>query len=87
MPARIIRRGTVPYPPIARAQRIQGTVLLSVLVSETGQVLEVRILRGVSGVGLNEAAERIMRTSTFSPPTKDGVRVKAWTTVPVDFKL
>ena len=26
------------------------------------------------------------RTST-SAPTKDGVRVKAWTTVPVDFKL
>ena len=37
--------------------------------------------------GLNEAAEQIVRKSVFSPPTKDGVRVKAWTTVPVDFKL
>jgi protein TonB len=88
VPPRIIRRGSVPYPPLAKAQRVQGTVLLSVLVSETGQVLEVRVLRGVSqAVGLNEAAERIMRTSTFTPGTIDGVRVKSWTTVPVDFKL
>jgi TonB family protein len=86
VPARILRRGVVPYPPMAKAQRVQGTVVLSVLVSETGQVLEVRVLRGV-GAGLNEAAEQIMRRSTFAPPTKDGVRVKAWTTVPIDFKL
>jgi protein TonB len=85
VPARVLRRGAVPYPPMARAQRIQGTVMLSVLVSETGQVLQVRVLRGVGA--LNDAAEQIMRRSTFSPPMKDGVRVKAWTTVPVDFKL
>jgi TonB family protein len=86
VPARVLRRGVMPYPPMAKAQRIQGTVVLSVLVSESGQVLQVRVLRGVAG-GLNEAAEQIMRRSTFSPPTKDGVRVKAWMTVPVDFKL
>jgi TonB family protein len=69
-------------------QRVQGTVLISVLVSETGQVLETRLVHGIDRpVGLNEAAEQIVRRSTFSPPTKDGVRVKAWTTVPVDFKL
>ncbi|MGZ8830109.1 MAG: protein kinase domain-containing protein, partial [Thermoanaerobaculia bacterium] len=43
VPPRILRRGGVPYPPMARAQRVQGTVVLSVLVSETGQVLQVRI--------------------------------------------
>ncbi|MFP5248058.1 MAG: energy transducer TonB, partial [Thermoanaerobaculia bacterium] len=85
---RMLRRGTVTYPAIARAQRIEGTVLTNVLVSETGQVLEVRILRGVNRpVGLNEAAEQAMRRSSFSPGTKDGVRVKAWVTVPVEFKL
>jgi TonB family protein len=86
--ARMLHRGTVPYPPMAKMQRVQGTVLISVLVSENGQVLETRIVRGIDRpVGLNEAAEQIVRRSTFSPPTKDGVRVKAWTTVPVDFKL
>jgi TonB family protein len=87
VPARVLRRGTVPYPPMARAQRVEATIICSVLVSETGQVLDVRVLRGTERGGLNEAAMQIMRRSTFSPPTKDGVRVKAWTTVPVDFKL
>ncbi len=86
VPGRVLRRGTVPYPAVARAQHIEGTVILNVLVSETGQVLEVRVLRG-RPAGLNEAAEQIVRRSTFSPPSKDGVRVKAWTTVPVEFKL
>jgi TonB family protein len=85
---RITRRGSVPYPPMARMQKVEGTVITSVLVSETGQVLEVRVLRGVTrAVGLNEAAQQAMRRSTFQPGTKDGVRVKAWVTVPVEFKL
>ncbi|MBK5258125.1 MAG: TonB family protein [Thermoanaerobaculia bacterium] len=88
VPAKVLRRATVAYPPMARAQKVQGTVICSVLVSETGEVLDVRVLRGVArSAGLNEAAQTMMRRSTFTPPTKDGVRVKAWTTVPVDFKL
>ncbi len=87
-PPRITRRGSVPYPPMARMQKVEGTVITSVLVSETGAVLEVRVLRGVArAVGLNEAAQQAMRRSTFTPATKDGVRVRSWLTVPVDFKL
>jgi TonB family protein len=87
-PPRVLRRGSVPYPAVARMQKVEGTVITSVLVSETGQVLEVRILRGVQRpVGLNEAAEQAMRRSTFAPATKDGVRVRSWITVPVEFKL
>jgi TonB family protein len=71
---------------MARAQKVQGTVITNVLVSETGAVLDVRILRGVNGL-LNEAAEAAMRRSSFAPGTKDGVRVKSWLTVPVEFKL
>ena len=86
-PPRITRRGNVPYPPVARMQRIGGTVLTNVLVSETGEVLQVQVIRGVNRpVGLNEAAQETMRRSVFSPATKDGVRVKSWIAVPVDFK-
>ena len=84
----MVRRGSVPYPPIAKLNKVEGTVILSVLVGETGRVLEVKVIRPINRpVGLNEAAEEIVRRSTFSAPTKDGVRVKSWTTVPVDFKL
>jgi TonB family protein len=88
VPAKMTRRANVPYPPIARLQRVQGTVLISALISETGQVLDVKLVRPINRpVGLNEAALQIVRQSTFTPPMKDGVRVRTWTTVPVDFKL
>ena len=87
-PPRLTRRGPVTYPPVARAQRVQGTVIMSVLVSETGAVMDVKVIRGVSmPVGLNEAAVQTMRRSTFAPGTKDGVRVKSYVTVPIEFKL
>ena len=88
IPPRVLRRGSVPYPMAARAQRVEGKIEVTVLVSETGQVLDARVVRGVSrSVGLNEAAIQMMRRSEFAPGMKDGVRVKAWTVVPVDFKL
>jgi TonB family protein len=86
--AKMLRRAVVAYPPMARVQRVEGTVLISALISETGKVLDAKVIRPINrAVGLNEAALQIVRNSTFSPPMKDGVRVKSWTTVPVDFKL
>jgi TonB family protein len=88
VPARMVRRAAVPYPPMAKMQRVEGTVLVSALISENGRVLDAKVIRPINRpVGLNEAALQIVRLSSFSPPMKDGVRVKSWTTVPVDFKL
>ena len=87
VPAHITRQAVASYPQMARMQRAQGSVTLSALVSETGQVLETRIVSGAKGPGLNEAAEQSIRRSTFAPGMKDGVRVKSWATVRVDFKL
>jgi TonB family protein len=85
-PARITHQAVASYPPIARIQHVQGSVVVSVLVSETGQVLETRVVSGPQAV-LNEAAQQSIRRSTFSAGEKDGVRVKSWTNVRVDFKL
>jgi len=85
-PAHITHQAAATYPPIARVQHVQGTVIVSVLVSETGQVLDTRVVSGPQAV-LNEAAQQSIRRSTFSAGEKDGVRVKSWTTVRVDFKL
>jgi TonB family protein len=87
-PARLTRQALPNYPPLARQQRIEGTVVMSVLVSENGQVLDTKIISGVNRpVGINEAAQQTIRRSSFAPGMKDGVRVKSWTTVRVDFKL
>jgi TonB family protein len=80
------RQTLATYPPIARMQRIQGTVIINALVNENGQVIDTRILSSANSI-LNEAAVNSVRRSAFAAGTKDGVRVKSWTPVRVDFKL
>lgn len=83
---RIVRKAEAVYPRSARAARMSATVVGEVLVSETGQVLEVRIVPSNFPSDIRKAAEQAMRRSAFAPGTKDGVRVKAWLTVPVDVR-
>lgn len=75
------------YPPIALRRRMEGSVILSVLINESGRVEDVRVLRGDSSrLGFDEAAIRAVRQATFTPPMKDGKRVRTWKPVPVAFK-
>ncbi|MGH9441833.1 MAG: TonB family protein [Thermoanaerobaculia bacterium] len=76
------------YPSIARRMNVSGTVVLSVLVTETGRVEDVRIVRDPGrSVGLPQAAEKAVRQWTFVPAQKDGVAVKTWYMVPIPFVL
>jgi len=84
-PPRMTRQAPATYPPVARIQRIEGAVLMSVLVSESGVVQDVRVIRG--DPRLTEAAVQAVRRSGFSAGTKDGVRVKSWVPVTISFKL
>jgi TonB family protein len=83
---RIVRSVKPIYPPLAARQKIAATIVLTVLVSETGEVLDVRVLRGEARFGLNEAAMRAMRGTRFSPPMKEGKRVRTWFPQSIEFK-
>lgn len=86
----VIPRVTRPikpiYPQMAIRQKIAATILLTVLVSETGEVLDVRVLRGEPRFGFNDAAIRAMKATRFSAPMKDGKRVRTWLPQSFDFK-
>jgi protein TonB len=84
-PARIKRVIKPIYPGAALRARIGGTVLLRVLVSETGAPVQVEVIRGVTG-GLSEAAVAAVRRWTFEPARRNGVPVQGWTTVPIPFE-
>jgi protein TonB len=84
----LINRVQPGYPPVARKQKVTGTVILSLLISDNGEVSEVKILREAGGsAGLNEAAVAAARKWKFRPAVKQGKRVKVWVTYPVSFKL
>jgi len=74
------------YPPIARQQKIAATIIVSALVNESGQVIDVKVLRGDGRFGLNDAAVRAMRAARFSPPVKEGKRVKTWFPQTISFQ-
>ena len=87
-PPVLVSFATPQYPPMARRMKIEGTVELSLLVDETGKVLDVRLDKGVQqNVGINEAATQAARTAKFNPATKDGVRVKMWYRLTIPFRL
>jgi TonB family protein len=85
-PASLTRKLPV-YSMQARQMRLQGTVVLKVLVNEHGTVEQVVVVNGIAGADLNEAAVKAARQWTYRPATKDGVPVKVWTTEQVTFKI
>ncbi len=84
--AQLARGGAPPYPPGARAEGVEGDVALELVLSTSGTVDSVRVVKGV-GHGFDEAAVAAVRNYRFSPATKDGhpVRVRMrWT---MEFRL
>jgi TonB family protein len=72
------------YPQAARAARVQGVVILNVVVGTDGTVKTVRALSGPEP--LTQAAIDAVRWWKFEPYTVDGSPVEAESTVAVDFR-
>jgi len=56
----------IPYPPEAREKRIQGAVVMDLLIDAEGRIREARLIQG-PGAGLNEAALSAVRSFKFKP--------------------
>lgn len=56
----------IPYPPEAREKRIQGAVIMELLIDSQGVVREAKLVSG-PGAGLNEAALNAVRSFKFKP--------------------
>ncbi len=85
VPPAILKIVKPTYPPMALQARIGGLVILRVLVSETGQPIEIEVVRAATA-GLTEAAVAAVKKWTFAPARKGDTPVRAWTTVPIPFE-
>ena len=75
------------YPPLALERRLSGTVWLQALVDETGAVVEVSLVRASpQGLGFEDAATRFVRTRVYRPAMKEGVPVRVWLPIVVEFR-
>jgi TonB family protein len=84
----VIYREEPEYPPMAETLRESGLVEAEALIGIDGSVEQVRITR-VEGrnLGFEKATEDAIREWRYRPATKDGVRVRMWTTIRVPFNL
>jgi protein TonB len=77
---------TVPqYPAIAKAARIQGTVVLQATISKAGSIENLRVVSGPPM--LQQAALDAVRSWRYKPYLLNGDPVEVETTVNVVFNL
>ncbi len=74
------------YSEEARAAKLQGTVVLSVIVGTDGIVHDAQVLRG-AGLGLDENAIEAVNQWRFKPGAREGQPVKIRATIEVNFRL
>jgi protein TonB len=74
-----------PYPPIAKAAKASGTVVVQVLIDEAGKVVEAHAVSGHPL--LQKAAENAARNARFSPTQLSGQPVKVTGVITYNFVL
>ena len=70
----VVSKAEPEYTPEARLAKLEGSVLLSVVVDAAGQPSDMHVDRSL-GLGLDESAVENVRRWQFKPGTKDGSAV------------
>jgi len=71
VPPEILSKPTPAYTEEARRARIEGEVLLEVVLEASGHVRVLRVVRGL-GHGLDESAVQAAEKINFKPAMRDG---------------
>jgi protein TonB len=84
--AQIARKVEPLSPPASAVMGNRGFAMFSVLVGIDGSVEIARIIRSSGSAAFDDLATAAAKKATFTPATKDGVRVKMWRTLRYDVK-
>ena len=85
MEGNLIEKVVPQYPAIARAARIQGTVVMQATISKAGTIENLRVISGPAM--LLQAAIQAVRAWRYKPYLLNGEPVEVETTVDVVFRL
>lgn len=85
-PARLQSADAPVYPQVAVAERIEGVVVLDVLLDPAGEVRQVESVKSPSDV-LTGAAETVFRRALYAPARIGKYPVWAWLRVSTRFDL
>lgn len=77
----------VIYPEQAKKENVQGKVIVKFVVSKSGKVTNVQLLRDI-GAGCGAEAVRVVKAMPdWKPGLQNGKPVNVYFTLPVSFKL
>lgn len=77
----------IKYPVIAAENGIQGRVIVQFVVSKTGSISNVNVVRGVDPSLDKEAVRVVKAMPNWTPGKQNGTTVNVRYTLPVTFKL
>ena len=86
IPAEILSKPVPIYTDEARSQRIEGEVLLEVVLEASGKLRVLKVVRGL-GHGLDDAAVHAAEQIRFKPALKDGQPYDSTAVVHIIFQL
>jgi len=76
-----------PYPLIARRLKLEGIVIVRVLVNPAGKAEIIRLGKSSGSNVLDQAALSAVQEWSFVPAQQGGQPVSAWVDVPIRFRL
>ena len=86
VPAEIISKPTPAYTEDARQARVEGEVLLEVVLEASGRIRVIRVVRGL-GHGLDESAIHAAEKINFKPAMRDGQPADSTAVLHIIFQL
>jgi protein TonB len=84
-PARVISKTPIEYPVEARAARVQGIVMVEVLIDEMGQVMKADVVSGDRRLAKSVLAS--VKLWRFEPELENGRPVVSRLAIPINFKI
>jgi protein TonB len=76
----------IVYPSMAISTRTEGKVYLMIYIDESGNVIDVKIVKGI-GAGCDEESMRVVKKIKFTPGLQNGIPVKVKFSLALSFKL
>jgi TonB family protein len=86
VPAEILSKPTPAYTDEARRARVEGEVLLEVVLEASGHIRVLRVMRGL-GHGLDESAIHAAEQISFKPAMRDGQPASSTAVLHIIFQL
>lgn len=74
------------YPPLARANRLQGRVLLAAVIGKDGHITQLHVIEPL-GMGVDESTAEAVSKWRYSPYLLFGKPVEIDTTITVNYQL